>query len=613
MTETHYKESPRVRVSSGQKAAAGGRQPDGMRIVPCGGYSLGAEYVGSGWRFAYAAEGDVLRLLIYSRPDEAPLYEIELDRQYKNGGIFSFEIRGVNLHGLLYRYETEEGARPLADVYAKAIERQSKSDGTVYFGVLIKDKFDWSGDVSPRIPADELVMYKLHVRGFTKNRFSKVKAKGTFRGVAQKADYFEELGINAVELMPAYEFVNTGINDNYWGYDSGFYFAPNSLYSFTYGRGRNYTSEFKSMVKELHGRGIEVFMEFFFPKNTAAGLIDDCLRFWKNEYHIDGAHVICDERVRMTLAGDVFLKDMKLFYTDWYQDCCGGALFEYNEGFLGVARRFIKGDEDQLRSFLYAMRKNPQHAGNVNFVASNNGFTLADVYSYDRKHNESNGENNRDGADYNFSWNCGVEGRTKSRKVTELRTRLMKNAVTFLMMAQGVPMLYAGDEFGNSQEGNNNAYCQDNELGWVDWGAQRRNQRFFEFVKKLISFRKEHKILHLDREPFMVDYKYLGLPDISYHGTKAWYPELEHYIRYAGIMYCGAYAGDEKNIYLAFNMHWEPHELALPSVSGRKWVFEFGTDASECRIAEDGRTVTLGARSLAVFTDAGTDSGQLKK
>ncbi len=189
----------------------------------------------------------------------------------------------------------------------------------------------------------------------------------------------------------------------------------------------------------------------------------------------------------------------------------------------------------------------------------------------------------------------------------------MKNAVTFLMMAQGIPMLYSGDEFGNSQEGNNNAYCQDNELGWVDWGAQRRNRKFFDFVKMLISFRKEHKILHLDSEPMMVDYKYLGLPDISYHGTKAWYPELEHYSRHAGIMYCGAYAGDGENIYLAFNMHWEPHELALPSVSGRKWIFGFGTDASECGAADDGRTITLGARSLAVFTDVETKTAQSKK
>lgn len=601
MTQTHYN----VKVK--------GQPSDTLRIVPRGGYSLGAEYTGSGWRFSYAADGDTLRLLLYSALEEEPLYIIELDGYYKNGEVFSFEVEGAELDGLLYRYETDD-EKNSADAYARAVAKQPLNNGDIkYYGVLFRDKFDWEDDTNPRIPKEELIMYKLHVRGFTKNRFSKVKAKGTFKGVMQKADYFEELGINAVELMPAYEFVNTGINDNYWGYDSGFYFAPNSGYCFTYGHRGDYTSEFKAMVKELHKRGIEVYMEFLFPRQAGAGLIDDCLRFWKNEYHIDGAHVICDGRVRLLLAEDVFLKDMKLFYTDWYQDCDGKNLLEYNEGFQGVVRRFIKGDEDQLQAFLYAMRKNPQYAGSVNFVASNNGFTLADVYSYDRKHNEANGENNRDGVDYNFSWNCGVEGSTKKRRVNELRMQLMKNAVTFLMTAQGVPMIYAGDEFGNSQEGNNNAYCQDNELGWVDWGAYNRNRKFFDFVKMLISFRKEHKILHMDREPFMVDYKYLGLPDVSYHGTKAWYPELEHYSRHAGIMYCGAYAGGEENIYLAFNMHWEPHELALPNVSGRSWKFAFGTDGSECEFANDGRAVKLGARALAVFTDEKAPASQLKK
>lgn len=601
MTETHY------------SVKANGRRTDGIRIVPCGGYSLGAERTESGWRFAYAADGDTLRLLLYSCPGEEPLYTIELDRYYKNGGVFSFKAHGAGFDGLFYRYETGDGKNS-ADAYARAVEKHSLSDGSIkYYGVLFEDKFDWEGDKRPHIPVDELIMYKLHARGFTKNRFSKVKAKGTFKGITQKADYFEELGINAVELMPAYEFVNTGINENYWGYDSGFYFAPNSRYCFTYGHRGDYTAEFKETVKELHKRGIEVYMEFFFPRQAGAGLIDDCLRFWKNEYHIDGAHIICDERVRLLLAEDVFLKDMKLFYTNWYQDCEGGCLIEYNEGFQGVARRFIKGDEDQLQAFLYAMRKNPDYAGSVNYVASNNGFTLADVYSYDRKHNEANGENNRDGVDYNFSWNCGVEGSTKKRRVNELRLQLMKNAMTFLMTAQGVPMLYAGDEFGNSQEGNNNAYCQDNELGWVDWGAYNRNKKFFDFVKMLISFRREHKVLHTDREPFMVDYKYLGLPDISYHGTKAWYPELEHYSRHAGIMYCGAYAGSDENIYLAFNMHWEPHELALPNVPGRRWKFAFGTDGAECEPANDGRAVKLGARALAVFTDEKASDSQLKK
>ncbi len=588
-----------------------------IRVVPHGGYAMGAGRSAEGWHFAFASPEDRLRLLILTGPAEKPAYIIELDRHYRNGEVYSFFVEGVELEGLLYCYENMKNGAREADPYARAVVKEAGSDGTLrYYGVLCVSRFDWGEDTGPYIPVEDLIIYKLHVKGFTQNRFSKVSAKGSFKGLAQKADYFEELGVNAVELMPAYEFVNTGINENYWGYDSGFYFAPNSSYSADFGRGGDYTAELKAAVKELHRRGIEVYMEFFFPKGIGAGFIDDCLRFWKDEYHIDGAHLICDERVRILPAEDLFLKDMKLFYTEWYQDCGGGNLLEYNDGFQFVARRIIKGDEDQLQAFLYAMRKRPRHAQTVNYLASNNGFTLADVYSYDRKHNEANGENNRDGIDYNFSWNCGVEGPTRRKRVNELRLQLMKNAMAFLMMAQGAPMIYAGDEFGNSQEGNNNAYCQDNELGWVDWGAFNRNKKFFEFVKMLIAFRKEHKILHMDREPFMVDYKYLGLPDISYHGTKAWYPELEHYSRHAGIMYCGRYADGEENIYLAFNMHWEPHELAMPNVPGRKWRFLFGTDGTESMDVGEERTVQVGARSLAVFVDeelkpAGT--GQIKK
>lgn len=590
MTKTHY--------------TIQGKAAKNIRVVPHRGYSLGAECTGTGWHFACASAEDTLRLIIYPKAGDKPTYIIELDSYFRNGEVYSFTVEGVDFEGCLYCYAAGETGTEEADTYARAVAKQVLNDGTVkYYGVLFKDSFDWGEDAYPHIAAEDLIMYKLHVRGFTKNRFSKVKAKGTFAGVREKADYLEELGINAVELMPAYEFVNTGFNDNYWGYDSGFYFAPCSKYSSKYGRGTDYTEEFKSMVKELHSRGIEVYMEFFFPKGIGSGFIDDCLRFWKNEYHIDGAHLICDERVRILLAEDVFLKDMKLFYSEWYQDCAGSNLLEYNEGFLGVTRRFIKGDEDQLQSFLYAMRKHPQHAGTVNYVASNNGFTLADVYSYDRKHNEANGENNRDGVDYNFSWNCGIEGPTRKRGINDLRVQLIKNAMTFLMTAQGVPMIYAGDEFKNSQGGNNNAYCQDNETGWVDWGAYNRNRKFWDFVRMLIDFRKRHRILHMDREPFLVDYKYFGLPDVSYHGNKAWYPELEHYSRYAGIMFCGKYAGDEDNIYLAFNMHWEPHEIALPNVSGRKWRFLFGTDGGECSVSENDRSITIGARSLAVFAD----------
>ena len=451
-----------------------------------------------------------------------------------------------------------------------------------------------------------MIIYKLHVRGYTKNRFSKVSDKGTFKALAAKIPYIKELGVTAVELMPAYEFVNSGANTNFWGYDGGFYMAPRGAYSASYGKHGDYTYEFRDTIKQFHKNGIEVYMEMFFPHGTGSGYIDDCVRYWRREYHIDGVHLICDDNAAGIPADDVFLKGMKIFSTNWDNYGRNDDLYEYNNGFLESARRIIKGDEDQLQGFLYMMRKNTPGRPSVNYIASNDGFTLADVYSYDRKHNEANGENNRDGANYNLSWNCGVEGPTKRRKVVELRNLLMRNAITFVMCAQGIPLIYAGDEFGNSQGGNNNAYCQDNDTGWVDWNALNRNHRFYDFVRTMIDFRKHHACLHMADEAGLTDYKYYGLPDVSYHGVKAWYPELEHYSRQAGIMYCGQYAGDENNLYIAFNMHWEPHELALPNISGRSWqaVLTTGTeglpDASQINEA---RTVSVPARTIIILED----------
>ena len=203
--------------------------------------------------------------------------------------------------------------------------------------------------------------------------------------------------------------------------------------------------------------------------------------------------------------------------------------------------------------------------------------------------------------DFNISWNCGVEGPTNNRKIKELRTRLMKNAMCMVMLSQGVPLIYAGDEFGNSQNGNNNAYCQDNETGWVDWSALNKNRKFFNYVTELIEFRKNHHILHTAKELFQTDYKYYGLPDISFHGSKAWYPEVENYNRHLGIMLCGKYAGDENDVYIGINMHWEKHILALPKVPDKKWRLILNTNDTEGIIIEQNRTMEVPPRSIVVL------------
>lgn len=566
-----------------------------IRINKIETHVLGAGYDRGGAWFAFSSPASCVCLNLYARPDGEAAYCIEVGEEYKIGDVFSFSITGMDIVNMYYDYTV--AGRRCADINARLVTSIELLDGTIqYMGIISKDDYSWRNDIKLNINPQDLIIYKIHTKGFTKSRSSKVIHKGTFLGVTEQIEYLKELGINAIELMPAYEFIQNEQKNNYWGYAEGYYFSPRREYCFDK-KDATYANEFKDMVTKLHQNGIEVYMEFYFSKEVEANTAIECLRFWNREYHLDGAHVICDRRIQKAIGDDSYLRSMKLMCTNWDADNSKKNLIEYNDGFQNVVRKMLKGDEDQQRDFLAAMRKNPAQAYSINYIANNNGFTLMDLFSYDRKHNEENGENNRDGADYNLSWNCGFEGHTKKKKVLELRMRLMKNAMTFLMCAQGIPLIYAGDEFGNSQNGNNNAYCQDNETGWVNWNAKTKNEEFYAFVKELIVFRKQHKALHMVTEPILSDYKYYGLPDVSYHGEKAWYPEMAHYIRYGGILTCGQYADDESNVFVAFNMHWENHKLAIPSVVGRKWkkVFDTGkeSDISAKEIDIQSRTVII--------------------
>ncbi len=565
-------------------------------------YTMGFVKTDKGYAFAYASPNPKVNLLLFSADSKQPDYTIELDSKYKDGDVFSVLIRGIEPEICFYLYE--DGGFVVTDPYATCLKYslfEARKDSP--YGVLNRTRFNWKNDVRPGYSRDELIIYKIHPKGWTANRFSKVRNKGTFKGITEKIPYLLELSVNAVELMPVYEYVPEKKIDDFWGYDGGFYFVPKLSYCACRDKKTDYTVEFKEMVRSLHENGIEVILEMFFPNNVSAALIKDCIRFWKREYHIDGVHLLCDERVRFSLAGDEYIRDVKLFYANWYEDDFGKNLYEYNEGFLETARRLLKGDENQLMPFLNAIKKNTENAASVNFISYNNGFTLADLVSYDYKHNEANNEGNRDGVDFNISWNCGVEGPTNNRRIKELRLKLMRNAMTMVLTSQGVPLIYGGDEFGNSQNGNNNAYCQDNEIGWTDWSAMKRNRKFFEFVKDLIAFRKKHPALHFEKEPMLMDYKYFGLPDMSYHGSRAWYPEVEHYNRHIGVMLCGKYAREESNIYIGYNLHWESHRLALPTISQRIWKVAFSTDSEEGSGIVDERTVNIAPRSIIVLVD----------
>jgi glycogen operon protein len=440
-----------------------------------------------------------------------------------------------------------------------------------------------------------------------------------------KIPYLKELGITMIELMPAYEFnekkteVATSMRGqfsienpklNYWGYTDGYTFAPKASYSFSNKIGGE-VEEFKYMVRELHKNGIEVSMEFFFSQGTNPKEIIDCLHYWVMEYHIDGIHVNCEEAVMRMIQTDNLLCTTKIFTysfsadTDFYNNRADVRnLANFNDDFMIATRKFIKGDEDMINTIAYKVKANPPGVAVVNYVANHNTFTLYDSVSYDRKYNELNGENNKDGAVYNYSWNCGAEGDTRKRKVMDLRKKQIKNALCLVLLSQGVPMIYAGDEMCNSQKGNNNPYCLDNEISWMNWNVTAIAKEILEFTKSLIKFRKENRVLHMHDETRQMDYKGYGLPDMSYHGTKAWCADFSHFNRHFSVMYCGKYAlddGNESDIYIAYNMYWEKQKFGVPSSRGKKkWSVAFSTSPEQSTEDID-RTFVVPGRSITVL------------
>lgn len=466
---------------------------------------------------------------------------------------------------------------------------------------VAQEEFDWEADKPLKLPYEECIVYHAHVRGLTRHPSSGAKEKGTFLAVEEKIPYFQELGITTLELMPVTEFQEVmtrhGVDGtpsgfleatgklNYWGYDSAPLFAPKASYSS--GTGKRPVQELKQLVKSLHQAGIELILEFYFDGRENPSIVLEAFRYWVREYHIDGFHLI-GQAPKALLAADPYLADTKLWAGSWEDvsrlpDGCSWRA-EYNDGFLIDMRRVLKGDEGQMNHLIFRSRRRPPAHGVINYLANTNGFTMMDMVSYDRKHNEANGENNQDGSEYNYSWNCGIEGATRKKKYQILRKKQLRNAWLLLLLSQGTPLILSGDEFGNSQGGNNNAYCQDNNTSWLDWNQQNTNRDIYEFVRHTIAFRKMHPVFHMAKEPRIMDYLTCGYPDVSYHGVKAWCPEFDSYRRQIGIMYCGEYerqAGGKPDDYFfaAYNMHWEPHDFSLPNLpSGKRWYMAFNTD-----------------------------------
>ncbi len=574
------------------------------------GYPYGATVVREGIQFCTVCpEGKKLILKIYDNSGVI-LYNIEMNDYSVFGNVYSVIVKGIIPSEVYYNYYF--GNEAVRDPYAMRADNKRKwgeyRNRTIHYRIY-DPEYDWQGDKPLRLPFGKVIGYMLHVRGFTRHSTSGVTAKGCFQGIAEKISYLKDLGITQIEMMPAYDYDEcesiksykssetdeegkvTGAQKriNYWGFKEGEYFYPKPQLCYT----EDGIKEFKDMVRALHAAGIELIMQFYFPLEVNRNLIGECLRFWQREYHVDGFHVFGEHLPMDVLATDPILTGTKLYYERYNaegifsvsQCCINKNLAEYNQDYMIDMRRFLKSDEDMLSKFMYRQRCNPERIKCINHLTSYDGFTLNDLVSYDYKHNENNGEENKDGTGYNYSWNCGIEGKTRKSAVLKLRMKQLKNAFCLLIFSQSMPMFMAGDEFMNTQYGNNNPYCQDNEITWLNWKQNNRTAELFEYVKDLIALRKNHGVLSMDKEATLLDNKSCGYPDISYHAEMAWYPQIDTHIRHIGTLLCGEYgAGDKADdyFYIATNMHWEEHFFALPKLQkGMEWSYCLDTDSSD--------------------------------
>ena len=672
-------------------------QSDGkfFTIKPGHSMAFGVTEVPDGVQFSiYLPDEENCVLKLYKKGHKTPQLTVDLTDEFKWGSVYFVTIdkhpqnkdpRAISeilSDDYEYMYESSKGE--FIDYYAAKIEGRdvwgvpiSKEKQRFIRGGISLRKFDWQDDMCPRRPFEDVVMYQLHVRGYTKHSSSKVKNKGTFDGLTEKISYIKDLGVNAVILLPCYEFdevlrtesygepsdffderykieeitdekannrvprlTNAELGKklsktekpqvklNYWGYGSksSYYFAPKTSYAKDHAGA---PEEMKTMVREFHKNDIEVLMDIYFTPGTNITLMTDCLRHWVLEYHIDGFRINDEVLPSIIVASDPILSGVKILTSHWDADVLKkanvvrnvNAFAEYNEGFMNDTRKFLKSDEGMIGAFISRFYRNPKEYSIINFITHVNGFSLMDLVSYDIKHNESNGEFNTDGTDYNYSWNCGVEGPSRKKAIVSRRMSQIRNAFLMLLFSQGTPMIFAGDEFGNTQYGNNNAYCHDDKVTWLDWNRLNTYSSIHDYVKKLIEFRKKHPVLHQKEELAFMDRLGHGVPDISVHSVSAWRPDYSNYNRMLGILLNGDYVDiSEKekdvSIYIIYNMYWEPKYFDLPQLpNDKEWykaVETYTGEFSEIPKAtkkrkkrlytiEENRRTMVPARSIVVF------------
>ena len=634
-------------------------------------FPLGATLVPGGVNFSiFSAHATTCTLVLFSQQACEPMAEIPFPDEFRVGNVYSMVVFNLDYENIEYGYRMDgpnhfqeghwfDARQILLDPYAKAISGRDVwgvppdwSKPYQHRASIAFDDFDWEGDHPLEIPPEDQIIYELHVRSFTRHASSEVKHPGTFAGIREKIPYLKALNINAVELMPIFEFdefENSSLNPdtqamrlNYWGYSTIGFFAPKAGYAAT-GKFGMQVDEFKALVKDLHQNGIEVILDVVFNHTAEGnengpyisfrgidnktyymltpegyyfnfsgcgntlncnnpivrGIVLDCLRYWASEYHIDGFRFdlaailgrdpwgvpLANPPLLESLAFDPVLAKCKLIAEAW--DAGGlymvgsfpayGRWAEWNGQYRDSVRQFLKGD-GHVGEMAQRLQGSPDlylftgrsPAASVNFITCHDGFTLADLVSYNEKHNWENGEGNRDGTNDNESWNCGAEGWTEDSAVNALRQRQMRNAIALLMVSQGVPMLLMGDEMGRSKRGNNNTYCHDNDLNWLDWSNLERNAEFFRFVQNCIAFRRAHPVLRNQAHFQHRDYVGSGYADITWHGTQAWQADWSDHSRTLAFLLDGQHAKagtvSDDSIYVAINMHWETHWFQLPGL-----------------------------------------------
>ncbi len=600
-------------------------------------YPLGMTRLKGAAHVSVQARAKAVNLLLYPHgsDDKAEPEKIPFPEGERTGEVWEMTLKAAGLDSYDYAFEADGETFPDPcgrsfighDVWGDPANAEKPLRTPIR-----QHPFDWEGDKPLHIPYDETIVYRAHLRGFTMHRSSGVRGKGTFHGMMEKIPYLRELGITTLELMPIDEFQEVMISSdrpegpgqkarvtgliNYWGYSQAFLFAPKASYA---GAGKDPVTELKRLIKALHQAGIELVVEFYLTGQEEPSLVDEALRYWVREYHLDGIHLIGPAPLTL-LADDPYLAQTKLWADFWDEDTVNRQgekhLGIYGSAYRDDIRRILKGDDDQMRSLAAHLKDNPLRCASLNFLTGSNSFTLMDMVTYEKKNNIANGENNRDGSDYNYTWNCGVEGPSRKRSVINLRRQQVANALALLFLSQGTPVLQAGDEFGNSQSGNNNAYCQDNEISWINWRQLKNNKWLYEFTRALIAFRKAHPVFHQSRELQGTDTLGCGCPDVSYHGAKAWVPDFDVFSRKLGIFLCGAPARRKDGtaddyFYIACNMYREAGELALPNLprpyawypvmdTAKMSEGAFFTDDKETKPVE-GKIVEIPAHTVRIY------------